>query len=114
MRWTITRVLPEPGPARMSSGPSTVETASRWFAFRPARKRSVAAVSVVAIARSLESRAIDRSGTRDSDRAPEEAEFVALGVGQNEPRLLALADVDVARAQVEQALELLLLGRSVG
>src|SRR5919202_422014 len=36
-RWTITRVLPEPGPARISSGPSTCETASRWNAFSPAR-----------------------------------------------------------------------------
>ena len=30
MRWVITRVLPLPGPARMSTGPLIVSTASRW------------------------------------------------------------------------------------
>src|SRR5512146_2932962 len=35
MRWVITRVLPEPGPASTSSGPSVVITASRWRGFSP-------------------------------------------------------------------------------
>src|SRR5450756_685487 len=30
MRCAMTRVLPEPGPARISSGPSVCSTASRW------------------------------------------------------------------------------------
>ena len=33
MRVVITRVLPVPAPARTSSGPSVVETASRWAGF---------------------------------------------------------------------------------
>src|SRR5581483_3826959 len=37
MRWVITRVLPEPGPARIKTGPSIASTASRWAAFRPVR-----------------------------------------------------------------------------
>src|SRR3972149_7663763 len=33
----MTRVLPEPGPAIMRIGPSTVCTASRWAGFKPSR-----------------------------------------------------------------------------
>src|SRR3954452_7267812 len=40
MRWVSTRVLPEPAPARISSGPSPCSTASRWGGFRPARRDS--------------------------------------------------------------------------
>ena len=35
MRWVSTRVLPEPAPARMSSGPSPWVTAARWGSFKP-------------------------------------------------------------------------------
>src|SRR5438445_1461006 len=45
----MTRVLPDPGPARMRSGPSTVETASRWCGLRPARKRSARSVVGVVV-----------------------------------------------------------------
>src|SRR3954453_7473837 len=38
MRWVSTRVLPEPAPARISSGPSPCSTASRCGGFRPARR----------------------------------------------------------------------------
>src|SRR6266545_3296179 len=38
MRVVITRVLPVPAPARTSSGPSVVETASRWAGFSDARR----------------------------------------------------------------------------
>src|SRR5437763_7921421 len=34
----MTRVLPEPGPARIKSGPSTCDTASRWCGFRTSRR----------------------------------------------------------------------------
>src|SRR6186713_1847298 len=34
MRWAMTRVLPLPAPARTSTGPLVVVTASRWGAFR--------------------------------------------------------------------------------
>src|SRR5690606_9630795 len=34
MRWTITRVFPEPAPARTSSGPSVRRTASLWAGLR--------------------------------------------------------------------------------
>src|SRR4030042_806909 len=37
MRWVITRVLPRPGPATMSNGPSMVSTASLWAGFSSAR-----------------------------------------------------------------------------
>src|SRR5215207_8033245 len=40
MRWTITRVLPEPGPATISSGPRVVVTASRWAGLRPSSART--------------------------------------------------------------------------
>src|ERR1700684_2953358 len=33
MRWVITRVLPEPAPARISKGPSTASTAARCCGF---------------------------------------------------------------------------------
>src|SRR5438093_9805635 len=33
----MTRVLPEPGPATMRTGPSTASTASSWAGFRPSR-----------------------------------------------------------------------------
>src|SRR5882757_1722183 len=33
MRWVMTRVLPEPAPARMSKGPSTDSTAARCGGF---------------------------------------------------------------------------------
>src|SRR5438309_10776200 len=36
-RWTMTRVLPEPGPAMMRTGPSTASTASSCAGFRPSR-----------------------------------------------------------------------------
>src|SRR3954454_5689883 len=39
-RWVSTRVLPEPAPARMSSGPSPCSTASRWGGFSPERSDS--------------------------------------------------------------------------
>ncbi len=38
MRVVMTRVLPEPAPARISSGPSVWRTASRWEEFRDERK----------------------------------------------------------------------------
>ncbi len=38
MRRVITVVLPEPAPARISSGPSTWVTASRWGALRLCRR----------------------------------------------------------------------------
>lgn len=38
MRRVMTVVLPEPAPARMSSGPAVCVTASRWGAFRPRRR----------------------------------------------------------------------------
>ena len=38
MRAVITRVLPVPAPARTSSGPSVVVTASRWDGLRLARR----------------------------------------------------------------------------
>ena len=38
MRWVSTRVLPEPAPARISSGPSVAATASRWEGFRSAKR----------------------------------------------------------------------------
>ena len=37
MRWVMTRVLPLPGPARISSGPPGCETASRWGSFKASR-----------------------------------------------------------------------------
>ena len=37
IRWVSTRVLPEPAPARISSGPSPWVTASRWGSLRPSR-----------------------------------------------------------------------------
>ena len=40
MRWVMTRVLPEPGPATMRSGPSTHWTASRCGGFSPLRSAS--------------------------------------------------------------------------
>ena len=40
MRWTMTRVLPEPAPASTSSGPSPCSTASRWASFRGSRMGS--------------------------------------------------------------------------
>src|SRR5689334_18934186 len=38
MRWVMTRVLPLPGPARMSTGPSVVVTACFCGSFSPASK----------------------------------------------------------------------------
>ena len=38
MRWVSTRVLPEPAPARISSGPSPCRTASRCGGFRPSSR----------------------------------------------------------------------------
>ena len=35
MRWVSTRVLPDPAPATMSSGPPSWSTASRCWGFRP-------------------------------------------------------------------------------
>src|SRR4051812_7614681 len=43
IRWVSTRVLPEPAPARMSSGPSPCVTASRWGGVRPSSRASIAA-----------------------------------------------------------------------
>jgi len=40
MRWAMTRVLPLPAPARTSTGPFVVMTASRWGGFRGARRLS--------------------------------------------------------------------------
>ena len=44
MRWAMTRVLPLPAPARTSTGPLVVVTASRWGAFR-GRSRDSAVTS---------------------------------------------------------------------
>src|SRR3954454_3912176 len=41
MRWVSTRVLPDPAPARISSGPSPRTTASRWGGLRPASSSSI-------------------------------------------------------------------------
>src|SRR6185312_2887522 len=38
MRWVMTRVLPLPAPARISSGPSTCSTAARCSGLRWARR----------------------------------------------------------------------------
>src|SRR5437867_3201182 len=40
MRQVMTRVLPEPGPARTSNGPSVCKTASRWFSVKLVRMSS--------------------------------------------------------------------------
>ena len=40
MRWVSTRVLPEPAPATISSGPSVWMTASYWTGLRPSRRSS--------------------------------------------------------------------------
>ena len=40
MRWVSTRVLPEPAPATISSGPSVWVTASYWTGLRPSRRSS--------------------------------------------------------------------------
>src|SRR3954454_15695106 len=40
MRWVSTRVLPEPAPATISSGPSVWVTASRWTGFSPESRSS--------------------------------------------------------------------------
>ena len=40
MRWVRVRVLPEPGPATMSSGPEAVSTARRWSGSSPERRRA--------------------------------------------------------------------------
>src|SRR4051794_18912816 len=41
MGWVRTRVLPDPAPARISSGPSPCTTASRWGGLRPASSSSI-------------------------------------------------------------------------
>src|SRR5205085_1264948 len=46
MRRVSTAVLPEPAPARISSGPSPCWTASRWGSLRPSRRVSGAAVAL--------------------------------------------------------------------
>src|SRR5690349_3605254 len=48
MRWVIALVLPLPGPASTSSGPSVVVTAWRWGGFSPV-SRSLERVSPVVI-----------------------------------------------------------------
>src|SRR4051794_20684124 len=47
MRWVSTRVLPEPAPARMSSGPAPWVTASLCSGLRPSRRASAAACGIV-------------------------------------------------------------------
>src|SRR4051794_23889569 len=47
MRCVSTRVLPEPAPARISSGPAPCVTASRCSGFRPSRRASAAACGIV-------------------------------------------------------------------
>src|SRR3954449_8832768 len=47
MRWVSTRVLPEPAPARMSSGPAPWVTASRCGGLSPSRRASAAACGIV-------------------------------------------------------------------
>src|SRR4051794_4046976 len=49
MRCVSTRVLPEPAPARMSSGPAAWVTASRCSGFRPSRRASAAACGIVRV-----------------------------------------------------------------
>src|SRR4051812_19419513 len=46
IRWVSTRVLPEPAPARIRSGPSPCRTASRWGSLSPSRRVSAAAVAM--------------------------------------------------------------------
>src|SRR5437764_11546171 len=38
MRWVRARVLPEPAPATIRTGPSVWSTASRWTGFSPSRR----------------------------------------------------------------------------
>ena len=45
MRWVITRVFPEPAPARINSGPSTHWVASAWAGFKPSSRTSTEAGS---------------------------------------------------------------------
>src|SRR6478735_2350811 len=52
----MTRVLPEPAPARISSGPSRCSAASRWAGFSLSRKCMGGVVIITGL------------GTRDSDR----------------------------------------------
>src|SRR4029450_4761943 len=51
MRWVKTRVLPEPAPAKMRSGPSVWRTASRWGGFRFSRKGFMVVGAILVIAR---------------------------------------------------------------
>src|SRR5215207_9018135 len=48
-----------------------------------------------------------RSGRAGLDAAAQQAELVALGVGEDVPGHVALADVDMSGAEGEQALELI-------
>src|SRR5688572_16419880 len=55
-RRVMTRVLPEPAPARTRSGPSPCCTASRWAGFSPASSASVTTTGALASLGSLASR----------------------------------------------------------
>src|SRR4029453_9216333 len=49
----MTRVLPEPAPAMIASGPLVIRTASRWASLSPSRSRSGSRAVAVAIMTSL-------------------------------------------------------------
>ena len=50
MRWVRVRVLPEPGPATMSSGPEAISAARRWSASSPDRASTDPTTGTVAAA----------------------------------------------------------------
>ena len=60
MRYVMTRVLPDPAPARMSSGPSRCSTASRCSGFSLERKSMWGRSSIIAVGVGSRSRGRDR------------------------------------------------------
>src|SRR3954447_6596714 len=92
MRWVSTRVLPEPAPARISSGPSPCSTASRWGGFRPARRDSTrSAVSGTRLILGA-ARELSRAPPHQPDPRPPRQVHLA-----RHPEAVALVEPDVAR-----------------
>src|SRR5436309_15390664 len=97
MRWVRTRVLPDPAPARLRSGPSPYVTASRWGSLSPSSRESRSSAAV------LSAMALDDSGQPGVGRRAERL-LVRGRVGEGRLVRAALAELERQRGRVHPQL----------
>src|SRR5438270_13728016 len=85
IRWVSTRVLPEPAPATMSSGPPWCRTATRCCGLSPSRSVSGSTASLGCVDRAAAPRGRSRGSATESGRSSERLVIVTTRLCRGAP-----------------------------